>query len=397
VLLHKILIVLLILSLSLSFYECSDAPSSIGTDLLSPDAIDIIKLNSFTDTLSQSSRYFQQVPAIELSNAEQLLLGKKNNIEASSLIRFFTSLADSTKEDILSNNITVTAAYIKLIQTYVYGEETAPFDFTAHKINSVWSLDFTADSLASLSYDPNDVILTKEYSDSINTFFIDNQLALIIIQAVADTSNPDDYGLYFKPTANTGKVVGFTALTSSFTNYPELKVVIEKSGVYTDTLDLISIIDLSVVSGTLPAISQENIAVQAGYVVNSILAFDVSKIPKNVVINNAELTLTIDTTETVVGSDYVNSLAASFLADSSDADSILGTLTLSRSGNTFTGSITSFVQNWVSNADQGYDNQGILLRTSDQLNGVELFALKGSNAIDASLRPLLKITYTLKK
>ena len=388
---NKILIVLLISSLSFSFYQCSDAPSSIGADLLSPDIIDVLKLNSFTDSIAQSSLILPPT-AIKLSSAERLLLGRKNDIEASLLIRFFISLPDSIKQDILSNSLNITSAYIKMIKTYTCGDETAPFDFTAHKINSVWSLDFTADSLTpAFSYEPNDVIISKELSDSINIFFIDNQLALFMLQAAADTNNPDDNGIILKPTGNAEKVVGFQALTSSFINYPELKVVIEESGVV-DTLDLISTIDLSVVSGNLPTVF-ENILVAAGYAINSRLAFDLSKLPQNVVINNAELTLTIDTTETIAGDFYINSLAAGFLADSLDADSIIGTITLPRSGNTFSGSITSFVQSWVSI----YDNQGILLRTSDQLNGVERFALKGSNTADAVLRPLLKITYTLKK
>jgi hypothetical protein len=393
---HKILIVISILTLSINFYKCSDAPSSIGVGLLSPDEIDVIKLNSYTDTLSQSSRYFQQTPAIGLSSASYLLLGKKNNVEASLLLRFFSSLSDSIKNDIKSNSVSITSSYLKFIKTYTYGDSTALLDFTAHKVNSQWSIGFTTDSLPSLSYDQNDLILNKEFSDSINIFHMDNQLALFVLQAIADTNNPEDNGLYLKSSENSNKVVGFQGYNASLINLPELNIVIEKPGVYIDTLTLFSIVDLSVVTGALPQVSQESIVVQAGFAVNSMLAFDVSRIPRNVVINNAELTLTLDTLETVVGSSYINSLAASFLADSTDADSILGSVTLSRSGSTFKGAITSFVQRWVS-GDAEFDNQGILLRASDQVDGVELFALKGSSSFDALMRPLLKITYTIKK
>jgi hypothetical protein len=392
----KTLIIFLVIALSTNFYKCSDAPSSIGVDLLSPDEIGVLKLNSYTDTLSQSSWYFQQTPAIELSGASYLLLGKKNNIEASMLLKFITSFSDSIKNDIITNSISVTSAYISFIQTYTCGDETAPFDFTAHKINNQWSFGFTSDSLPSLLYDQNDVILDRAFSDSINIFHVDNQLGLFAIQALADTNNPDDNGLYFKPAEGTGKVVGYQGYNSSLINLPELNVVIEKAGSYVDTLTLFSVTNLSVVTGTLPQVSQENIVVQAGLAVNSILGFDISRIPENVIINSAELTLTIDTLETVVGSPYVNSLSASFLADSTDTDSVLATITLSRSGDTFKGNITSFVQRWVS-GDSEYDNQGILLRPSDQLDGIEIFALKGSNSSDALMRPLLKITYTIKK
>ena len=55
--------------------------------------------------------------------------------------------------------------------------------------------------------------------------------------------------------------------------------------------------------------------------------------------------------------------------------------------------MTSFIQRTLIESN----NQGLLLSASDKLNGVELFAIKGSNAAALAERPNLQIIYTSKK
>jgi hypothetical protein len=98
----------------------------------------------------------------------------------------------------------------------------------------------------------------------------------------------------------------------------------------------------------------------------------------------------LDTLETKAGSPYIPSLQAYFLFDSTNTDSVSSSsIRLSRFSNIFTGQITSYVRAWLDNIN----NQGILLTSTDPLNGVERFVIKGSNA-PASVKPLLRITYT---
>jgi hypothetical protein len=134
--------------------------------------------------------------------------------------------------------------------------------------------------------------------------------------------------------------------------------------------------------------------VQAGLVINSRLLFNVSAIPPNTLINYANLTLTLDTVATIVGSNYINALTVLLLTDSSArAYDSTQTITLSRSGNTFQGNIAAYVQSWI---DKGV-NEGLLIQVTSQIDGLELFAIKGSNAASRALRPRLQITYTGKK
>jgi hypothetical protein len=142
--------------------------------------------------------------------------------------------------------------------------------------------------------------------------------------------------------------------------------------------------------GTIPSLSPENIIVRSGFVINATLAFDFSNIPENIIVNKAELILTLDTLETKAGSPYIPSLQAYFLFDSTNTDSVSSSsIRLSRFSNIFTGQITSYVRAWLDNIN----NQGMLLTATDPLNGVERFVIKGSNA-PASVKPLLRITYT---
>lgn len=378
---------LIVFVLSVAIFNCSDEPTSIGGNLLDDDIINLKTITSVDDTLTQSSSYFHR--KVSLGSADRLMIGKSDDdINASILIKFQTALPDSIAEDIRNNNITVNSAVLQLNQVYRFGEESAPFDFTIHKVTSDWALDFTADS--ALSYELDDLTITKEINDSITTVTIDNQLVFGWLQISADTSLPDDKGLYLKPAEGTQKVLGYQALTSSFVDFPVVSVVIEKPGAYIDTINFVTTSDVGVIEGNLPDVSNENIPLRSGFVINSKLVFDVSKVPENVIVNNAELILTLDTLESKFGTSFTNSVQTFFLFDSTNTDSLSSvTVSLGRSGNQFVGNITTFVRQWVLD-----NNQGVLLTTGSPFSGVELFSIKGSNAANISERPLLKITYT---
>ena len=138
--------------------------------------------------------------------------------------------------------------------------------------------------------------------------------------------------------------------------------------------------------------SAGNIPLRSGYVIFSRLFFDIPKLPKDAVINDAELTLNIDTLETVVGTNYLNGIDTYFLLDSINTDSISSYVSLARDGSQFTGTITSFVREWIKG-----NNNGLILTTSSPFDGVELFAIKGSSSANLNDRPYLKITYTSKE
>ncbi len=373
--------------------SCSDSPTSIGNNLLAPDFINVKILDSYQDSVGQNSSYFKT--QIKLSDSPRLLVGKFENVEASSLIRFGIALPDSIKNAFLNSSLNIIDAKIQLTREYKIGNTAGPLNFSVHFVNSGWtSFGFTADSIPNLIYDNADISSNKTYSDSLYTFNIDNQTINSWFATASDTSVHNNKGIYIKADASSAQVIGFDAFNVNLIGIPKLSVVVATGGI-TDTLGFYSIEDVSAISGDKPIMPAGDIAVQCGLAVNGRVKFDLSALPEGAIINKAQLTVFIDTSETRTGDTYTNSLTAYFAKDSSadTYDSTSG-ITLGRTADYFTADIARFIQ---SIASSYHENNGIILAAGGQNLSVDIFALKGSDASDTSLRPRLVIIYTGKK
>lgn len=391
---YKKLSLLLIGIISIALYSCSENPVSIGLGLLKNDYLNVKEKDSYSDSLSQHSSSVKYTVPLT-SSTTSLLIGKAANVTGSALAEFYISLADSIKTDLLNGVATVEYANVTMYPNYVYGDSNLTMDFSVHRVSNDWTAaGVDADSIAYLGIDANDLSTNRNFTDTVVTFDLNKSYMLDILKYASDSTLGRDYGLYLKPSGSSRKVVGFNAISTSSSTYTTIKIVLVKSGVYSDTLAFVPWKEASIVSGTMPSVSSEDMVVQSGLVVNSKLVFDVSAIPKNALINYANLTLTVDTVATVVGSSYNNYLTIKLLTDSTArAYDSTQTITLSRSGNTFQGNIATYVQNWVDKSV----NEGLLIQTYAQIDGLELFALKASNAANRTLRPRIQITYTERK
>ncbi len=380
--------------MTLVFYSCKDNPTLVGANLLKNDYINVKQLDSYSDSLHQTSSYYKKV--IPLGASGTLLVGNAANVQASTLILYAISLPDSIITDLNNNAVNIVSSTIHLTPTYTFGDSTASFDFSVHKVNSSWtSLGFDADSLPGLVYDQTDLSLNHQFSDTLVTVDVSNSTVTTWLKEVADSTYSSDHGIYLMPNSNAKKVVGFRAYTAGTTPGTSLHIVLQKPGAYSDTLIFYPLQDVSIVTGNLPTAVKGDMFIQSSVTINSKIWFDVSSIPKNALINNAELTLTRDSVSTITGNSYTNTLLVYLLADStneslSDSTQIL---TLTGSGNIFQGNITPFIQSWV---DKG-NNQGLLIKAASQISGLELFAIKNSSAANLSVRPRLQITYTINK
>jgi hypothetical protein len=372
--------------------SCQDEPSSIGVELITGDLVEIRTYDSQIDTVNQSSSYFKNV--ISLGSSTWILLGKYQDIEASTLLKFIFGFSDSLRTDVIDGNINVLDSWIVLRDRYTFGDTLASMEFTTHKVNSSWSFtQFTIDSLSKLQFESEDIGSNLIATDSNYTFNLDESLVLSWMKNSADNTLESNEGIYLIPKDISGKVTGFEALTALSSEAAKLFVVIEKSGVYTDTINGFIIGDVSLVDGEVPGLPSGLIGMQSGIAINSKLQFDVSGLPKGLVVNNAELILTRDTLNSVSGTIFNNSLRASFLRYSDSLNTQGTAVSLTFSGNKYTGNITSFLRNWIDTDE----NNGLLLQAGNQFDGLELFAIYGSDALDLSLRPRLKVTYTIKE
>lgn len=384
--------VLLILSLTLLLLiSCKNEPNAIGIDLIGSDLIYHKTLDSQTDSLTQNSEYYKVT--FPLGLASRILIGKNQDIDASTLLKFVFGLPDSVEEDILADSINVTEAKIVLTRNYVFGDTSGTISFTTHKVNSEWSPTlFTIYDLPSLDYEAADVGSNYELTDTTYTFNLSNELVFSWMQNYADTALGSNEGIYLIPTSAAGTVLGFEAFTALSSNATKLNIVINKPGVYTDTISGFIYADVSLVSGNMPVLPVDNFAVQSSFALNAQLYFDLSSLPKGAIINSAELILTPDTLTTVTGSSYNNTLRTLYISDSVDTKVTDGSdIILNYVNNKYTGNVTSYVRKWV---DENV-NYGMLIRPGSQIEGLELFGLKNSLA-EYSLRPRLRVVYSLK-
>jgi hypothetical protein len=375
---------------------CNDEPSSLGIEILESDYIIVKTFDSQIDTIEQTSSFFKRI--VSLGSSDWVLIGENTTssqiLASSTLLKFIFSFPDSIKSDINEDSINVLDSWIILTNKYVYGDTLATMTFTTHKVNSSWSSStFTIDDLPGLQYDAEDVSSDLSTSDTLYSFHLDPDVVYPWMQNSVDTSIAKNYGIYLKPTPESDKIIGFQALTPISSEAAKLFVVIEKPGVYVDTVNGFVSGDISAFEGTEPNLSEGLICAQSSVVLNSKLKFDIGVLPVGLVINKAELILTPDTIYSVHGSSYNNSLGVYYLISDDSIKTEGSAISLTYKNKQYSGDITTFVRSWVSKGE----NFGMLIQPGNQILGADLFALKGSNYSDMNEKPRIKVTYTVKK
>lgn len=383
---------ILFLLITLLLSSCTDEPSSLGIELIGSENISAKIFDTAVDTTQQSSSFFKKI--IPLGSTDWILIGRYQDIKASTLMKFVFGLPDSLKEDLKDGNINVLDSWVILTNRYIYTDSLATMNFSVHKVNSSWSSSsFTIDSLPNLNYEANDVSSQFTSSDTLYTFHLDSALPLAWMTFTADNTLESNFGIYLDPSVSSTKVVGFQAFTAISSEAAKLFVVIEKPGVYVDTINGFVSADISIVDRpNLPTLPAGLISVQSSVAINSRLSFSLDEIPVSIVINKAELFITPDTILSVKGSSFSNSLRVTSLKYADSLNTQGSPIFLTLKDNKYTGDVTSFVRNWINIKE----NYGVLIEAGSPTSGLEFFALKGSDYFEISERPRLRITYTVK-
>lgn len=380
-----------ILVFFLIFTSCQDDPTSLGKDLIEKE-VQIKEFNSITNSLQQSSGTYL-ADSVSLGSSSTILLGNLDYAKSTILVRFGAILADTIRNSIDSSHLSVLSAEVELKPNYKIGDLSQQFNFTAHEITSQWgTMDFNSDSLASLSYDPMELSDSKEITDSLITFNIDSNLALKWLKSMSGDSLLNNYGMMMIP-QSTNLIYGFRGVTGAiYDNSPLLRYIVQNENNKIDTIITYSTYDTHVVEGTPPPVDVDKIQLVAGFAQRGKLFFDLSEFPQNVNINKAELTLSVDTVSSVMGSPDADFLILYFFSDSTD-----NTLNESyrpvsidfNDNNQFKGTITRFIQTIVS----GADNQGFSLILGNEITAVDKYVIYGSKYSDVNLQPKLVIYY----
>lgn len=384
---------------SLLLFSCNDDPTSIGSNLVpDDDKISFSEYDTNVENPNQSSSYYKTIKG--LGTAEKILVGKNSYSESVAMLQYKFYLSDSLNTLLKNNQIKVNKATLSMPITYSLGNKSLPFDFTVHNIKSSWSpVGFNVDSLSSLSYDSPDISSSRTYNDTLVTLELHTETVKSWLKAEADTQGTQpNRGMIFKPSAATQRFIGFNAVKLyDDSKLPTLIVEIEQPGGFLDTLSATPYTDIHAVTGTSP-ILQNNIVLQGGLVSQGSLFFDLSSLPKDIIINNASLILTVDQANTLDGEPKSDSIWVQVYKDSTEktftADSSVITILELQDDGKFIGDISWMVQKWLS--DSTTHNHGVKLSLYDESVTAARISLYGSKAQDQALRPRLKIVYLFK-
>ncbi|MDA3861971.1 MAG: hypothetical protein PF445_12185 [Melioribacteraceae bacterium] len=396
--LNRFVLFFLILTFVVGFISCDDDPTSLGSNLLpDQDLINVFMINSIDSSFQQKSKFYD-TDTLALSSSSKMFLGKNGNVESTMLMKFYMFFPDSIKEAILGDSLILNSAVIELEPIFTYGDENNTFEYTVHEITNDWnSLEFGKNEFELLTYNEDDISSNHQSvgdTSIIMSFDIDKDLVTNWLSLSANETQEENFGVYFNYSSATDKILGFPAISTQYdTVLTRLKMIVEVPGNFVDTLTVEVTSDAHVVLGEMPTSNNQNIFVQGGIPIRSDLFIDVSKIPDYSIINKATLKLFVDETESdvsTVPSDFIGVLLLNDYETSELNTSYAGIL-LDFDTLSYSGDITIFVQEWLSNG-----NNGMKLHLLDEVETVNKIAISGSEKTDITLRPYLEIIYTSK-
>lgn len=375
---------------------CNSNPTSVGSELLGNEGkLNFNIYNSQQENTKRNSYTYRK--NLTLGVSDKLLLGKNSYAESYILLRFSVALADSVINKLKQNKLQLVNAWMYMKVKYSLGDKFLPFNFTVHRIRKDWGSDkFNYDSLKVLAYDASDISSSKNITDSLVTFNLSTDVVFDWLKySVDSTSAPKNYGLLFKPTPNTQRFLGFKGYRlGSDSDVPLLYIVYEEPSVFKDTIFVSPYMNIHVVNGT-EINSNNDIVLQAGLGYKGYLFFDLSSLPRNIIVNKATLELSVDSSKTIDGNPASDSIVVKILGDTLNKtytrDSSFYSI-LSRTGNTFSGDISWIVQKWINGQAV---NQGLELYLADEISSIARIWIHGSKSSEA-LRPRLKIYYIQK-
>lgn len=374
---------------SLAFYSCEEQISDLGQNFISPDdTLGTKILDSKTDSLTISVNNYKQFINTFLST--NMLIGNSMNYQSRTLLRF---------NNLPSNydSATIVSAKVKLkYSNYFYKESNGTVSFDMFRLikefnystitnDSVTSADIDNTIRGSFSGNPTDSALI-----SVN---LDNQLAKDWLEYTADPNYPvRNRGIIMVPNGGTAIKGFFSSRIEDENLRPVLEIILTKNS-QTDTLTLRESESVSLSNAPNSVIMSDRIFLQSGVAFRSILNFGLSKLPSNVIINDALLTLTLDTVNSYISSVSDQRLVAAMITDSSTKTDSLGFITQNRVGDTYSIRFIFIMQNWNSGL---MPNLGLALRNVSETSNMDVFTLFGPTYSDTSKVPRLRIRYTLR-
>jgi len=369
--------------------SCENNPGDVGLSFISPNDTTGVKfLDSETDSMEITSYSFKKL--INAYASSTMLIGKYEQYESKTLLKFTDISGDYDSSTILS------ATLVLKNSNYYYVNKTGTTAFNVFKVNQ--NLDFTTLTLDSISSSTIGTTSLGSYSGVVPdsqtiSITLDNQTVKDWLESAADTGYAEkNYGVMLQPTSASNTIKGFYSYANVLDNIPYLSIVRTKSGV-TDTLKLISSESVSLSDAPETVIPQDRMLVQNGIAYRCGLNFDLSKLPPNVIVNNATLEFTLDTKSSFTSESGSKTMIVGLINDTANNNDTLFVNAFLKDTINYSVSLNQIFQNWNSG---NLPNLGVSIRGSFELQNIDKFVFFSPTSPDAATRPRLKIYYTLR-
>jgi hypothetical protein len=389
---YSVKLILIILT-AVSLISCENNPNSTGITFISPDdTLSTRVLDSQLDTMPITNKNYLNY--INTSASKNMLVGNYQNYTSKALLKFES--IDPTLDSAVIVSAILTLKYnnysfnnkMGLTSMNVY-EMNTNFNYSTVLYDSVSSANYGTVSKGSYSGTP--AADTEKVNITLN-----NQMVKDWLEYSADTAYPvKNYGMILLPNSSSTTISGFYSFNNTTDLIPYVTVIYTKNSV-TDTANL-NISEYVTLSNAPPSIIPANrFVLQSGVAYRNVLNFDLSKLPDNVIINNVNLQFTLDSKSSIISAttdkrvvlgtvvDSVNNTDSIFI-DAFQSDSI--TYVLSSTA------LNAVFQRWNSGV---LPNLGLSMKNYFETQNMDHFVFYSPSAVEESLRPRIRITYTYR-
>ncbi|HAY34473.1 MAG TPA: DNRLRE domain-containing protein [Ignavibacteria bacterium] len=320
--------------------------------------------------------------------ATKILVGRYQGYESNALLKFTNISPDYDSAVVISAKLTLKYA------NYFFKEKTGNTAFDVFKVLA--NYNYTTVTYDSLSASGIGNVSLGNYSGVVNDsqsieITLDNQTVKDWLEYAADTNySVKNYGIILMPALSSTTVKGFYSSGNPVDLVPFVSVVYSKNNV-TDTikLDISEYVSLSDAPPSI--IPPDHFLLQNGIAYRNILNFDLTKLPPNVIINNATLEFTLDNSLSYITEETDKRVIIGMVIDSAlKTDSIFTDAFLLDSVK-YSVSLNPVFQRWNSG---NLPNLGLTMKNLFELQNLDNFAIYSPSYPDVTKRPRLKITYT---
>lgn len=381
------LLLLLVFFTVLFFQSCENNPNDLGFTLLpSNDTVGVRYLDSELDTMAITNNNYKQF--INTSNSINMLIGNYQNYQSQALIKFIGISPDYDSVEVLSAVLTLKAS------GYYFKDQTGTTAFNLYKVNN--NIDYSAVTFDSINSSTFGTTSLGSFSGMIAdtatlNITLDNQTADDWLEYAADTNYINkNYGIGLVPSAGSTTIKGFYSNNNDIGIIPYVTIIFEKNNVE-DTITLITSQYVSISNVTSLTIPPDRFILQNGIAYRNIMNFDLTKLPTDVIINNATLLLTLDNANSFISSSTIRSLVIGAVTDSVSKSDSLFSIVFPLDTIVYSANLNSIMQRWKTGALQ---NLGISMKNSSEIQNLDNFVFYSSASTDTTKRPRLKITYT---